>query len=381
MFRKQISPKVTAVAVLLILAGIQFVYWRLLVYRPPGGAAGGGGGGGGAQVVEYATGRADVEVLTVAGEGAGYRDGAVWEARFCGPNALTLGPGGVLYVADSRNHRVRALSPDGKVSTIAGGGEPDGDGGRADGAALSARFSYPSGVAVGPDGTVYISDTGNHRICRVRQGQVTTLAGGTEGNVDGAGTSARFRFPAALALDDTGVLWVADAGNHQVRKIDAAGQVSTPTETPEAMRLRLGEVSPPREHAALFASADGQREPEATSFTVGRRSASASVLPDTKLFVDTEHRVLMLSRKNEPDFLLAGRRSAGEVKWANTDGDGRRAAFVMPCAIAPSPDGNVYVADYAANVIRKVILPEWVRRGEAVPVARRRGQWRVRSGS
>lgn len=381
MFRKQISPKVTAVAVLLILAGIQFVYWRLLVYRPPSGPPGGGGGGGGAQAVPYATGRADVEVLTVAGEGAGYRDGAVWEARFCGPNALTLGPGGVLYVADSRNHRVRALSPDGKVSTIAGGGEPDGDGGRADGAALSARFSYPSGVAVGPDGTLYVADTGNHRICRVRQGQVTTLAGGAEGNLDGAGTSARFRFPAALALDDTGVLWVGDAGNHQVRKIDPAGQVSTPQETPEAIRLRLGEVSPPREHAVLFASADGQREPEVTPFTVGRRSASAAVLPETKLFVDTEHRVLMLSRKNEPDFLLVGRRSAGKVQWANTDGDGRRASFVMPCAIAPSPDGNVYVADYAANVIRKVILPEWVRRGEAVPVARRRGQWRVRSGS
>jgi sugar lactone lactonase YvrE len=322
-----------------------------------------------------------VEVETVTGEGVGYRDGALWEARFCGPNALSLGPGGVLYVADSRNHRIRAVSPDGRVTTVAGGGEPDGAGGKAEGPALSARFSYPSGVAAAPDGTLYISDSGNHRICRLREGQVTRVAGGVEGSADGPASAARFRYPAALALDDAGSLWVADAGNHRVRKMDPAGQVSSPAAVPEAVAARLGEVGPIRTHAPLSASSEGQWEPEVTSFTVGRRSASALLQAEARLCADTEHRVLMFRRPGEPDFLLAGRRTERDDPSMSTDGDGSRAGFVMPCAVAPAPDGNVYVADYGANVIRKVILPAWVRQGEAAPVARRRRQWRVRSGS
>lgn len=381
MFRKQISPKVTAVAVLLILAAVQFVYWRLLVYRPPSPPAAAGGASGGGPSAVVAIGRSDVVVETLTGEGAGYRDGALWEARFCGPNALSLGPNGVLYVADSRNHRIRAVSPDGQVTTVAGGGEPDGAGDKADGPAHSARFSYPSGVAVTSDGTLYVADTGNHRICRIREGQVSTFAGGAEGNADGPLAAARFQYPAALALDAAGSLWVADVGSHRVRKIDPAGPVSSPAAPPEEVRVRLGEVGPIQVHAPISASEDGQWEPQATSFTVGRRSVSALLQADTRLYADTEHGVLMLSRRGEPEFLLAGRRTDRSDPTMSTDGDGGRAGFVMPCAVAPAPDGNAYVADYGANAIRKVILPAWVRRGEAVPVARRRGQWRVRSGS
>jgi len=380
MFRKQINPKFAAVAVLLILGSIQFVYWRLLVYRPPSPPAPMGPASGGGPSSIVALGRADVEVKTITGGGAGYQDGGLWEARFCGPNALALGKDRTLYVADSRNHRIRAISPDGKVTTVAGSGEPDGTGGRADGAALSARFSYPSGVEVAPDGSLYVADTGNHRICRVRDGQVSTLAGGTEGKTDGAGVSAKFRYPSALAVDGVGSLWVADAGNHQVRKVDPAGQVSSPAVVPEEIDFRLGQVSPPREHPPLAASAEGQWDEAATPFTVGRRSPSGAVLAQSRLFADTEHRVIMLSRQGAADLLLAGRRTEANLAGENTDGDGRRAGFVMPCALVMAPDGNAYVADYAANVIRKVFLPEWVRQGVAAPAGRRRRQWRVGSG-
>jgi len=380
MFRKQISPKIAAVAVLLILGSVQFVYWRLLVYRPPSPPAPMGGAAGGGGMQPSAVGRADVTIQTIAGGGAGYRDGPLWEARFCGPNALAVGPDGALYVADSRNHRIRAISTNGTVTTIAGGGEPDGTGGRAEGTALSARFSYPSGVAVGPDGSLYVADTGNNRICRIREGQVSTLAGGTEGNTDGVGAAARFRYPSALVIDAAGSLWVADAGNRRVRKVDAAGQVSTPAAVAEEISFQLGQVSPPTEHPAISASAEGQWEEEATPFTVGRRSPSGAVLAQARLFADTEHRVLMLSRKGSADLLLAGRRTQRDAPGESSDGDGRRAGFVMPCAVVMASDGNAYVADYAANVIRKVFLPEWVRRGEAAPVGRRRRQWRVGSG-
>lgn len=382
MFRKQISPKFTAIAVLLILGGIQFVYWRLLVYSPPSPPGPGGGGGGGGPVHPTALGRADVEVQTLTGEGAGFHDGALWEARFSGPNALAVGAGQVVFVADSRNHRIRAISPQGQVTTVAGGGEADGVGGRAEGAALSARFSYPSGIAVDPAGTLYVADTGNHRICRVKEGQVTAWAGGAEGGTDGVGSAARFRYPAALALDDGGALWVADAGNRRVRKIDAAGQVSSPADVPHAIRYRLGEIGTAGEHAALVASEDGELDTGPTPFTVGRRSSSGMALAQAQLVADTERRVLLLCKAGEPAMLLAGRVSdEAPDRRGTTDGDGRRASFILPCALAPAPDGNAYVADYAGNVIRKVLLPEWVRRGEAAPVGRRRRQWRVGSGS
>src|SRR5207248_10089464 len=105
--------------------------------------------------------------------------------EFAGPNALALGRDGSLYVADSRNHRIRRVTREGVVSTVAGGSEPGGPGGMSEGPAPGALFRYPSGVALASDGTLYVADTGNHRICRVRDGFVRTVAGGTAGRADG----------------------------------------------------------------------------------------------------------------------------------------------------------------------------------------------------
>src|SRR5579872_34187 len=133
MFRKQVNPRTAAIATLVVLASIQLVYWRLLVYRPPENGRTGGGGGPMAPPPEIAQGRADVLVELFAGNGPGYRDGPAWQAQFSGPAGITAAADGNFLVADSRNHRIRLLNRFGHVTTLAGGGDPGGPGGRSDG--------------------------------------------------------------------------------------------------------------------------------------------------------------------------------------------------------------------------------------------------------
>ncbi|MEB3197168.1 MAG: NHL repeat-containing protein [Candidatus Sericytochromatia bacterium] len=163
------------------------------------------------------------EVSTLAGSTPGYADGAGDLAKFAWPHGLALAPDGTLYVADSGNHRIRVISKEGTVSTLAGSEQ-----GRADGQAGSARFSWPQGLALGSDGTLYVADSGNHCIRKVsREGTVSTWAGSHQGAADGTGASAQFHSPAGLALHRDGTLYVADAGNHRIRKISRDGVVST----------------------------------------------------------------------------------------------------------------------------------------------------------
>jgi hypothetical protein len=167
---------------------------------------------------------ADGTVTTLAGNGApGFANGAGPQARFLRPAHLALGFG-QLYVADTGNHRIRRLSLDGVAATVAG----DGVAGYADGPNAAARFHSPSGLAIDAFGHLSVADAGNHRIRRVTlDGMVTTVAGdGVEGDVDGPGPSARFRSPGRVALDHQGRIFVADIGNHRVRSIrllDGAG--------------------------------------------------------------------------------------------------------------------------------------------------------------
>jgi streptogramin lyase len=178
---------------------------------------------------------AQTTVTTFAGTGQeGFKDGAATEAQFDRPRYIQFGPDGNLYVSDTYNHRIRKITPDGQVSTVAGGGTTDG---YVDGKAADARFSYPQGLAIAPDGTIYVADIGNQRVRTIDpQGNVTTLAGNPplddnqlplEGYQDGPGDQAQFANPGALLLQADGSLLLSDRDNNRIRKIMPDGTTST----------------------------------------------------------------------------------------------------------------------------------------------------------
>lgn len=173
----------------------------------------------------------DGMVTTLAGSGeAGFTDGPALTARFDRPLGVAVDSAGAVYVADAGNHRIRRIGRDGNVTTLAGSGSPgDGGGGFADGSGGTALFSHPHGVAVDAAGAVYVADTGNHRVRRIApDGAVTTLAGiGNGGYQDGAGVGADFSLPKGIAVDPSGNIYVAEYGNHAVRRITPDGTVTT----------------------------------------------------------------------------------------------------------------------------------------------------------
>ncbi|MDW7602341.1 gluconolaconase, partial [Stenotrophomonas maltophilia] len=161
----------------------------------------------------------------LAGDGhPGDRDGASAQARFADPYALLRSADGSVYFTDAGdNNRIRRRLPDGRVETVAGQGE-----GRVDGPALQASFNTPSGIAGDAQGNLYVADTGNHAIRRIgTDGQVTTLAGGEQGHADGPATQARFDAPMGVAVDAQGQVYVADTFNDRIRVIGTDGMVRT----------------------------------------------------------------------------------------------------------------------------------------------------------
>ncbi|HAL23031.1 MAG TPA: gluconolaconase [Stenotrophomonas sp.] len=165
------------------------------------------------------------QIETLAGDGhPGNRDGAAAQARFADPYAVVRTAQGAVYFTDAGdNNRIRRWWPDGRVQTVAGQGE-----GRVDGAALQASFHTPSGIAADAQGNLYVADTGNHAIRRISaDGQVTTLAGGEQGYADGPAAQARFDGPMGIAVDAQGQVFVADTWNDRIRVIGTDGQVRT----------------------------------------------------------------------------------------------------------------------------------------------------------
>lgn len=167
----------------------------------------------------------DGVVSTLAGGREGFADGIGAAAMFHTPSGLALDKAGNLFVADTGNHAIRKVTPQGAVTTLAGTGTA----GWRDGPAAQAQFNGPIGVAVDAAGKVYVADTYNDLIRVIDlDGMVTTLAGGdAPGYADGIGAAAGFDTPCALAVDAAGTLWVADTGNGAIRRIARDDKVDT----------------------------------------------------------------------------------------------------------------------------------------------------------
>ncbi|WP_139490929.1 stalk domain-containing protein [Brevibacillus dissolubilis] len=192
----------------------------------------------------------DGQITVFAGSGeGGFADGPAASAQFHQPSDLTFGPDGSLYVADTLNHRIRKMDAAGTVTTIAGGGtEKDADGwligGYQEGKGGAARFNEPTSIAFDATGKLYVADTGNQRIRQITpDGTVTTLAGsGTEkiegryiqgGYQDGKASQAKFNSPLGLTVAKNGTIYVADTWNNSIRAISPQGNVTTIAGSPQ----------------------------------------------------------------------------------------------------------------------------------------------------
>jgi serine/threonine-protein kinase len=268
----------------------------------------------------------DGVVTTFAGSTAGYADGTGTAAQFNGPTAVTTDAAGNVYVTEDVNHRIRKITPEGVVTTIAGSGF-EGDN---DGQAAIARFGKPSGIAVDAAGNLYIGDVNNHRIRKIStNGVVTTFAGSTAGYADGTGTAAQFNGPTGLAIDADGNLYVADSYGHRIRKVTPAGVVTT----------LAGNGT---DGYADGMAADAQfNEP----WNIAVRADGTVLVADYK-----NHRIRMIA----PDgtvTTIAGTGTAG-----NADGIGTAASFNEPGSVAIDAAGNIFVTDNQNFRIRKIIL-------------------------
>jgi streptogramin lyase len=137
----------------------------------------------------------------------------------------TVDETGNVFLADADCSLIRKIDPSGEVTVLGGNGEP----GFANGKGVVTQFAYPAGISVDKSGNVYVADTGNHRIRKIDPtGMVSTLAGnGQPGFADGEPHDAQFQFPLGVASDDDGNVYVTDRSNRRIRKIDVNGIVST----------------------------------------------------------------------------------------------------------------------------------------------------------
>lgn len=275
-------------------------------------------------------------VRTVAGQAQelGHADGPAAQSRFNDPAGLAVDPFGNLWVADSANHCIRRLSVDGTVTTVCGQpGEP----GATDGVPTVARLDSPSGIAWGSEGALYIADTGNHTVRRFHGGRLTTIAGlaGDPGPTNGPATTARFNAPLGLVVHRQGEIYVADSGNHVIRRISVAGQVST-----------LAGV------AEEWGAVDGPAGLARFNGPVG-----LAIGPDDTLVVaDALNHVLRRVSWDGNVTTLAGQLGQDGC----VDGPASAARFCKPAGVSFDVRGTLYVVDAFSHLVRKLATNGWV---------------------
>jgi len=272
-------------------------------------------------------------VTTFAGQAGteGSADGLGAAAQFLEPSGVAVDAAGDVFVADTDNCTIRKITPAGQVTTFAGTALSEGSG---DGAGAAARFSFPWGLAVDAAGNLYVADWGNSTVRKITAaGVVTTLAGlaGATGSADGAGAAARFNAPIGLAVDATGNVYVADSGNDTIRRITPSGVVTTLAGT-----------------AATPGSTDG-------AGGTARFDSPHGIAIDgsgTLYVADSGNATLRQVTAGGVVTTVAG--TAGTTGYA--DGAGLAAQFAYPEGIAATAAGNFLVADTGNNTVRAVAV-------------------------
>jgi sugar lactone lactonase YvrE len=311
----------SAVAIFLTLT-LSFCLWACKGKQGPTGA----NGVNGSPTTIYVGSATETPTPTPFGSGsAAYADGAGNSASFNYPVGVAADSNGNVYVADANNHRVRKITSGGVVTTLAGSGLNLYN----DGTGVLASFKSPLGIVVDTTGNVFVADEEDHRIRKITSGGVvSTLAGsGSAAYADGTGTAASFHYPAGIALDISGNLYVADSANNRIRKITPGGVVSTLAGSGNA------------------AYADGTGTAASFSFPDG----VAMDLSGNVYVTDSNNdRIRKITPEGEVTTF------AGSGAETILDGTGTSASFFSPSGITVDGVGNFYVADKNNNRIRKI---------------------------
>jgi RHS repeat-associated protein len=275
--------------------------------------------------------------------------GPATDAVLDGPSDIAVAQDGTVYISDTGNARIRRVSPDGTISTFAGGGDPDvlGD----DGPATSASLHSPRGLALTDDGTLYVAESGRNRIRRITpDGRIATAAGGgtpASGVGDGGkAVDATLDRPTDVAIDSGGALYIADADHGRVRKVDATGDITT----------LAGTGSP---------GSSGDDGP-ATSAAIGVPTAVAVGREGSVYVADRIHHVVRRIAQDGTIVRYAGNGSSGD------QGDGGAplsAQLSFPQALAIAPDESLLIGDAGNGRVRRasVGLPGFADADFALP--------------
>jgi sugar lactone lactonase YvrE len=270
-------------------------------------------------------------VSTLAGTAqvTGSSDGVGPAAQFNHPDAVALDAAGNIYVADTDNFTIRVIDSTQTVTTLAG---TPGVEGWADGTGAAAEFDTPSGLAVDIAGNIFVADTFSGTIRMITPAAVVTTVAGSAyvtGSVDGTGGAASFNTPWDVAVDSGDNLYVADFGNHTIRKINPPAVVST-----------LAGLAP---HPG---SADGT----GSAAQFDQPQAAVTDGAGNMYIADTANNTIRVISAAGVVKTLAG--TAGVT--GSADGTGPAAQFNSPQAITLDSLGNLYVADTGNNTIRKI---------------------------
>lgn len=248
-------------------------------------------------------------------------------AKFNNPKALSIDTYGNIIVSDEKNHKIKRVSSLGKVTTIAGNGKS----GDIDGMDTFARFSFPYGICVDKNNNIFVADRGNHKIKKISpNGSVVTIAGdGIIGSINGLGLSSRFNHPTSICVDTLGNLYVADQYNNQIRKIDFNGVVST------------------------YAGSSISGNQDGIGILAGfSRPTGISIDKAGNLYVsDLDNHKIRKIFSNAKVTTIAGYGSNGYK-----DGKASQAKFYYPAGLTVDNDYAIFVADEENYKVRKISI-------------------------
>ncbi|MBX3014394.1 MAG: hypothetical protein KF832_22925 [Caldilineaceae bacterium] len=275
-------------------------------------------------------------ISTVAGNGTADFSGdggPATSATLDAPVGVEVDSASNLYIAVRYSDRIRKVDTNGVITTVAGNGTTDfsGDGGPA----TSAALNMPAGVVIDSTGNLYIADTGNNRIRKVDTNSIiSTIAGNGTADFSGDGgpaTSATLNNPAGVAIDSTGNLYIVDAWNNRIRKVDANGIISTIAG-----------------NGTADFSGDGG---PATSATLNNPTGVAVDSAGNLYIADAwNNRV----RKVDVNGVITTVAGNGILDFNNDEGPATSVSFYAPSDVAVDSAGNLYIADSGNSTIRKV---------------------------